>query len=226
MNGKKISTITVIVVISIILVMIVYMYLFDLTGKVNQGKYRISDAVIVSSVKIDQKQDVVNELSNMVLDISQENKLSLLIPNDEKINHAIIDNINIENPSKLGKISFNQTNKEKVYELNDKTEIEIYPEEKDNEYLIELNFINENCINDVNVPSQTNVVRFDGTILDLLNQKIEDFKFNISFNLNLYDEVGNKYICKVALNLPDDELITEGIVVKREDLSNYIFRVK
>lgn len=226
MSGKKITTVIVVVALSILLIMGVYKYIFDLSGKVNQGKYRISDAVIVSNVKIDEKQEAIEELSNMVLDISQENKLSLLIPKNDIISRTTIDNINVKAPLKSGKISINQTDKEKIYDINNETEIEIYPEEKNDEYLIEIDVVNENCIKDINVPSQTNVVRFDGTILDLLNQKIEDFKFNVSFNLNLYDEVGKNHVCKIKLNLPDDELINDGIVVKREDLSNYIFKTK
>ena len=226
MSGKKITTVIVVVALSILLIMGVYKYIFDLSGKVNQGKYRISDAVIVSNVKIDEKQEAIEELSNMVLDISQENKLSLLIHKNDIISRTTIDNINVKAPLKSGKISINQTDKEKIYDINNETEIEIYPEEKNDEYLIEIDVVNENCIKDINVPSQTNVVRFDGTILDLLNQKIEDFKFNVSFNLNLYDEVGKNHVCKIKLNLPDDELINDGIVVKREDLSNYIFKTK
>ena len=226
MSGKKITTVIVVVALSILLIMGVYKYIFDLSGKVNQGKYRISDAVIVSNVKIDEKQEAIEELSNMVLDISQENKLSLLIPKNDIISRTTIDNINVKAPLKSGKISINQTDKEKIYDINNETEIEIYPEEKNDDYLIETDVVNENCIKDINVPSQTNVVRFDGTILDLLNQKIEDFKFNVSFNLNLYDEVGKNHVCKIKLNLPDDELINDGIVVKREDLSNYIFKTK
>ena len=159
------------------------------------------------------------------MDISQVNKLSLIIANNISIKEANITNIKIDKPIKQGNIYIEQEGKDKIYDITNNTVVNIYPNENKDQYSIELNIVNENCLTDVNVPSQTNVVTFDGTILELLNQKYEDYVFCISFDLNIYDIVGNKNTCKIKLKLPDEEMYVNGISIKRDDLSNYTFRL-
>lgn len=227
MEKKKIFKMLIVLIISIAIVMLITTFLLDTTGKINQGNFRVNDVVIESKLDILQKQEIeVSELSNMLLDISQTNTLSLLIASNVDIKEANITNIEIDLPVKLGSMFIEQSGQEKIYNLTDDTVVNIYPEEKDEQYSIDLNIVNENCLTDVNVPSNTNVVTFDGTILELLNQKYEDFVFNISFDLNIYDIAGNKNTCKIKLKLPDEEMYVNGINIKRDDLSNYVFRLK
>lgn len=226
MEKSKIIKILIVLVVSIAIVILVTTFLLDTTGKINQGNFRVNYAVIESKLDIAQKQEVeVSELSNMLLDISQINTLSLLIANNIDIKESNITNIEIEAPVKLGSMYIEQSG-EKIYNLTNDTVVNIYPEEKNEQYSIDLNIVNENCLTDMNVPSNTNVVTFDGTILELLNQKYEDFVFEISFDLNIYDIAGNKNTCKINLKLPDEDLYVNGISVKRDDLSNYVFRLK
>lgn len=227
MEKKKIFKVLIVLITSIAIVMLVTTFLLDTTGKINQGNFRVNDVVLESKLDIVQKQEEqVSELSNMLLDISQENTLSLLIANNLEIKEANITNIKIDTPVKLGSMYIKQSSQDKVYDITNETVVNIYPEEKDEQYYIELNIVNENCLTDVNVPSNTNVVTFDGTILELLNQKYEDYKFTVSFDLNLYDIAGNKNTCKIKLKLPDQDLYVNGMSIKRDDLSNYIFSIK
>jgi hypothetical protein len=227
MRKNNFIKILIIVLISIVLVILISSFLLDNTGKINQGNYRITDAVIKSTLEITEKQEEqIDSLSNLVLDISQKNTLELLITKNVDIESATIDNIKVENPIKTGNITIKQSGYDDMYNLDENTVINIYPEEKLEQYYIKFYIINQDCITDVNVPSQTNVVKFDGTILELLNQSIDDLKGKVSFNLNLYEENGTKNTCKIELEFPDDELLTEGISVKRDDLSKYIFKVK
>ena len=224
---KKNTSTFIVIVISLAIVVLIGMFLLNTTGKINQGNFRITDAVVESRVDIKQKQEEqVQELSNLLLDISQVNKLSLLITKNMDIKEANITNIKYSTPLKVGNMYIGQNGKDKVYNINKDTVINIYPEEKDEQYFIDLKIVNENCLTDVNVPSQTNVVTFDGTILELLNQKYEAYIFDVSFDLNIYDVVGNKNTCKIKLKLPDEEMYNNGISIKREDLSKYLFRVK
>lgn len=227
MKKEKLIKMLIIIIVSVAIVVLLSTFLLDTTGKINQGNFRVSDAVIESSLDISQKQEEeLQELSNMLLDISQVNKLSLIITNNIDIKEANISNIEFSTPIKQGKIYIGQVDKEKIYDITKDTVINIYPEEKEDQYIVELNIVNENCLTDVNVPSQTNVVTFDGTILELLNQKYEDFSFEVSFNLNIIDVAGNKNICKVKLKVPDIDLYTNGISIKRDDLSKYVFKLR
>lgn len=217
----------VILVISILLIIAICSLLLKTTGKINQGSFRVTDAVIESTLNVIEKQEEqVDALSNMVLDLSQENQFELLVTKDVEITKATIDQIKINYPLKLGTFRFGQLGKELLDTIDEKTIIEIDPEEKLEQYSMTFHIVNENCMTDVNVPNQTNVVTFDGTILELLNQNLDDLKFDLSFCLNLYDEAGNKNVCKIKLTLPDDALLKDGISLIREDPSKYLFEVK
>lgn len=227
MEKKNVIKLIVIIGISIFIVMVISKYLFDNTGIINQGNFRVNDLVVESSLDIVQDQeDNVSELSNMVLDISQNNTLKLLIAKNIQIESANISNIKLTSPVKVGNMSINQTGYELVSDINEDTIINIYPEEKLDQSYIELNVNNNNCITNVSVPSQTNVVKFDGTILNLLNQNIDELKFDLSFDLNIYDSDGVKNTCKFNLKVPDNTLKDNGISFNRMSVSDYIFKVK
>ena len=88
MKKNNVFLAIIIAAISIALVVLISTVVLDNSSKINEGNFRINDAVVNSTVDIKEKQEEteIAELSNMVFDISQENKLSLLITKDEKIN--------------------------------------------------------------------------------------------------------------------------------------------
>ena len=229
MKKNNVFLAIIIAAISIALVVLISTVVLDNSSKINEGNFRINDAVINSTVDIKEKQEEteIAELSNMVFDISQENKLSLLITKKKKINNAYIDNISFTAPIKKGNMYLTQSNFEDKFSLdNEEQVINIYPSEKDDQYYVELNIINENCVVDAKLPNETKLVKFDGTILELLNMKISDFVFDLSFDFNIIDTTGKKNTCKVKLNMPSQDLITDGISIIRQDLSDYNFKVK
>ena len=66
MEKKKIFKVLIVLIVSIAIVMLVTTFLLDATGKINQGNFRVNDAVIESNLDIIQKQeDQIQELSNM-----------------------------------------------------------------------------------------------------------------------------------------------------------------
>ncbi len=229
---KKVDTfiMAIIVIVAIAIVFVVVTFMLDTTGLVNQGNFRVNDAVINSTIDVIEKNsnpEEVTEIPNMIFDLSQKNKLSLLITKTEEISSMYIDNIVCTNPIKLGELYLSQTGYEEKYSMdNSVTRIELYPEEKDNQYYVELNFNNDFCIKDVNVPDQTKLVKFDGTMLELINIKISDLYFTVSFDLTIVDSAGKNNVCSVNLKMPDEMLITNGISVIRQNLANYIFTIK
>ena len=91
---------------------------------------------------------------------------------------------------------------------------------------LEINFNNESVLNDAKVPSDTKLLKYDGTMLSLLNLKTEDLTFNVSFNLNIVDITGKTVTCKIELKLPNEKLEEEGTSIVRQDISNYVFSIK
>lgn len=217
-----------IAVLSITLIVLTCIYFLNNAGKVNQGNFRVNDAVLESYIQIEEKQEEnVTELSSIVMNVSQINKLSLLIVNNSDISNIYIDNISTTVPEKMGQLYIKQEGQENTIDCFDKDgKYDLTKQDKDGQYFIELNIINKDCLQNVNVPSETKVIKYDGTILELLNRKITEFNFDISFNLNIVEESGKLNICKINLNMPEEQLITNGVSITRLDNSEFLFTVK
>lgn len=228
MNKKKVIILVIIIFVSIALVASVGIYLLDASGKINQGNFRVNDFIIESRINVNEKDaQEVKDLSSLIFDISQTNKITMLIANQAEAKSMYIDNIYISNPLKVGKLYMTQNNYEEKFELeNMDSQINIYPAQTDGEYKIELNVNNENCMQDVNVSSGSRSIRYDGTILSLLNTRVSDLRFDVSFDLNIIDITGKKNVCQVKVDMPDDELLTNGISVLRQDVGEFVFSVK
>lgn len=229
MSKNKFFLVIFVIMISIVIIYGVLYFSTNTDGKINKGSFRISDAVLKSSVYIEQKQGEaqITELSNMVLDISQCNELMLYLVGYIDIDKITVGNIKCSNPKKVGNINFYQRDNESVVNLNDfNEEYEIKKIKEDSQYYIDLYIDNARFLKDSNVPSTTKIVKFDGTILELLNVSFADIYFTVSFDINVYDITGKRNVCKVKLNLPSEEITTNGISIQKQDLSNYVFSVK
>lgn len=229
MKKKRTILTLLIVLVSIALVVGICVYLLDTSGKINQGNFRINDAVVKSMIETTEKEQVEGEnaISNIVFDISQKNTLSLLIAKNVKMNQMYLNNFKLEKPNKTNQFYLSQASfDEKITTFDQNTVVNIYPTEKEEQYYVELNINNDNCVQDVNVPSETKLVKFDGTILDLLNIRVSDLMFKLSFDLTIVDETGKKNVCPISLSMPTEGIVTNGIDVIRQDLANYRFKIQ
>lgn len=218
-----------IILVSICIIFCVFYIVLNNTGKINQGMFRTNDAIITSIVTVEEKQANQQEsmISDLQLDLSQKNVLSMLVTKDSKIKEIYLDNIKTTFPSLKGKMYITQPNVEQKYELiDDMNKVNIYSQDKDNQYLIEIEIDNCDFSTDVKVPEDMQVVRFDGTLLNVTGINVEDLMFKIKFNLNIVDENDKVNVCKINMNVPGYELANSGIGVTRENLSNYVFSLK
>ena len=228
MNKKNIGVILLIAFVSIALVASVGIYLLDTTGKINQGNFRVNDLVVESKLEVKEKDvEEVKDLSSLVFDISQNNKITMLVAAQTEVEAMYIDNVYISNPVKVGNLYITQSNYEQKYSIESiSSQINIYPAQTEGQYKIEIGINNENCMEDVKVVSGTKSIRYDGTILSLLNTKVSDLRFDLIFDLNIIEKSGKKNVCKVKLSVPNDDLMTNGISITREDISKFLFKVK
>ena len=151
----------------------------------------------------------------------------MLIDSHDKAETIYIDNINISTPVKCGNLYMTQSSYQEKFSIESiSSRINIYPAENEGQYKVEIGINNENCMQDVKVTSGTKSIRYDGTILSLLNTKVSDLRFNVSFDLNIVDVSGKKNVCSINLTMPNDELMTNGMSVKRLDVSKYLFTIK
>ena len=217
------------VLVAVAIIVVVVTFALDTTGKVNQGNFRINDAVLTSMLSVTEtnsKGDEPTEIADMLFSVSQTNRLSLLISKTQEISSMYVDNIKYTLPSKVGTLYIAPVGIGKGTEISQATKVEIQPEQKDDQYYLEINFNNESVLNDAKVPSDTKLLKYDCTMLSLLNLKTEDLTFNVSFNLNIVDITGKTVTCKIELKLPNEKLEEEGTSIVRQDVSNYVFSIK
>lgn len=229
-NNKTLLVFLIILVVVAIIACIFYI-LLNSKGKINQGVFRTNDVLITSLVTVEEKQEKQEEsmISDFLLDLSQKNVLSLLIPKESEIKDIYIDNIKIKYPIKMGQMYLTQPNRNDKIILNEdikKEKVNIYTQEKEDQYLVEIEIDNMNFAKDVKVPEDTKVVRFDGTLISLTGMDVKDLMFEVSFDLNIEDKSNKLSACSIDLKLPDYELANAGIEVKRENLNDYVFFLK
>lgn len=230
-KSNKTLLIILVIIVSILIIALVFYLLLNNRGRINQGTFRTNDALITSLVTVEEKQENKEQsmISDLILDLSQKNVLSLLIPKESEIKEIYIDNIKVKLPTKKGKMYITQPNSNEKTELLDdmkNKKVEIYTSEKENQYLVEIEIDNLNFAKDVKVPENTKIVKFDGTLISLTGMNVEDLMFEISFNLNIINNKDKMSVCDINLKLPGYELANAGIEVKRENLNDYIFYLK
>ena len=192
-KNNKALIITSIIIIAVLIVACVFYILLNNTGRINQGFFRTNDVLIKSMVSVEEKQDNKEQslISDLKLDLSQKNVISMLIPKEEEIKEIYVDNIKLKSPKTVGQMYLTQPNvSDKVIINQDikNEKVNIYTEEKDNQYLVEIEIDNSNFARDVKVPESTRVVRFDGTLISLTGMNVEDLMFKISLDLNIVDK--------------------------------------
>ncbi len=230
-KSNKTLLIILVIIVSILIIALVFYLLLNNKGRINQGTFRTNDVLVTSLVTVEEKQENKEQsmISDLILDLSQKNVLSLLIPKESEIKEIYIDNIKVKLPTKKGKMYITQPNSNEKTELLDdmkNKKVEIYTSEKENQYLVEIEIDNLNFAKDVKVPENTKIVKFDGTLISLTGMNVEDLMFEISFNLNIINNKDKMSVCDINLKLPGYELANAGIEVKRENLNDYIFYLK
>ena len=227
---KRSFVIILLILIAVVVITIITNILLDTTGSINQGKFRVNDAVIKSMINVDEienkSEEGQNALESLSLNISQNNSLIMLIEKSEEIDKIYLDNIKLTNPEVVGAFEFSYGDNEKnVFDISNE-QVEIYKKEQEGQYLVQINFDNKNFLTNAKIPDGVNLVTYDGTILRTLDIPIAKLKFNLRFNLNIVEKTGKVNVCKIELNLPNEELLSNGIDIRREDLSGYRFKIK
>lgn len=228
MKSKRII-ILVIIIISVLLVYGICMMIYSNKGKINQGAFRINDIVVKSIAEYEEIQNYsteVNEMLDMKFNVSQKNTISFLVAKEKEANNIYIDNISMTIPKNAGDIFLSQNGYEKinVTELEGKT-INIVPQYKYDQYTFELQIDNLNFLKEKSIINDVKYIKYDGTLLKNMGITASDISSNLKFNLNLEYE-GKKCVCKFEINIPNDDLIENGISIYQLEVSNFPFYIK
>jgi hypothetical protein len=255
MNKTKNIYIIIVILVSIALIVGISIKILDTTGKINQGNFRVNDAVITSTIDVSEKentQDKTDEntktitetntetgeqvvtdenkeegLKKLSFTLSQKNTIALLITKETQVKEMYINNISSTLPVKKGEfIMYINDTQEKISLENNTSKINVIPQEKDSQYYIEFKINNDEFASDLVLPESTNKITFDGTILKVLDLKLSDIVFGVKFDLNIIDSTGKLNVCKFDFKLPFEELATEGVSITRQETSRYIFSIR
>lgn len=225
---KKVNKILTLVIIisSIFLAYFVINFVLNKYVNVNEGNYRITDMVVKSTVDVKDNLELkLSAVSDINISLNQNNKILFYITKSEEAPEIYIDNIKLKYPQRLGGIYFSQSNIEGKKKIEEIDSVKLEPTVYDNEYYIELNINNEYFLENVKVPENLSEFKFDGTILNYYNISSKDIIFEISFDLNIKDILGNISTCKMNFKLPDERILTNGAIVERIDLSQFNFKI-
>ncbi len=227
MNKSKFFTAIITIGISVIILLVIFNYLFNNSSKINQGKFRISDTILTSVVELEDKAELENEWK---FDISQNNKISMLIKTDKGIGikEVYLEKVKVKSKNDVS-IYIEQDKYELSYEygkIKDR-KVNIYTEEtQDGIYLIEFDVKNEDIISNFNIPEEIKELRHDGTILNIAKVSISDIVFTLKYNLVIVENGGQINKCKILIEMPNSKIITEGLSVERLDCSKFNFKVE
>lgn len=225
---KGITTI-IIAVVSVIVTVMVANILLDTTGKVNQGNFRISDVVVMSTAELTEVQDNdtvdMRKLSDFVYDISQINEISILIDSNIEATQMYIDNLTVSQPVLKGSMNICQRDYEKYNITDELKRIDLELEKENDKYRINLCIDNDDVITDKSVSDDIQEIVYDASIFKYLDVDVSALKFDVSFDLYIVDETGKTVMTTIALNMPTDETLTAGMSILKQDVSKYIFTI-
>jgi hypothetical protein len=225
------------------------MFLLDTTGKINQGYFRVNDFVISSTVSVEDKEitetptadntteqsntteqkESISNLSDLKLTATQTNEILMLIAKSNGITakEIYIDNIKTDYPKLTENMYIYQNKENKIDLKTEKIKLNLITEDQDGQYRIKFNIDNLNFIKDAVIPNtEVSTVKFDGTILNILNVNSSDVMFKITFDLNIIDSENKLNTCKVTLNLPSKLMVTNGVSIINEDVGKFPFMMK
>ena len=225
MNKEKFFTAVITIGISAIILAAISYFTFN-NNKINQGDFRISDTILLSIVELEDKSE---DSSQWKYDISQNNKISMLVQKigDCEVQELYIDNVKIKSKNDVN-IYIEQDEYGLRYEYKDikNKKVNIYTEETEaGDYLVEFDIKNENAVKDFVVPEGVNEIRHDGTILNTANIAISQIKFKVKYDLIIVQNNQKTNKCKIEIEMPDQKIAVDGFFVQRLDTSNYNFKV-
>lgn len=219
-NGKKVFFVLVSLIVAAVILVFLIKLLF-VNNKINQGKFRVSDALLTSVAEFIDKSDETGKWS---YDVWQNNVLTLLInTSDTEISRAYISDVQ----SFRNGIELSQKDSEITLLSDSQGELDLLSDVSDDGTVIyEINITNKKALESFEVPEDITEITHDATFFAYAGIDEEDLTFSISFNLNIQETNGNENVMKVELDLPQGDITQTGTNVTRLDLNNFVFKLK
>ena len=222
MEKRTVFYILLTIILSILAFVLTLKLVFRTDG-INEGRFRVVDAIITSEAVLTDKT-AANDVWS--LNISNKNVLTMLInkTEDAKISKIYISDLKVKSKSP---IAFYMLDNEAKLTLNNspqKLDVE-YDIEENGQIKLEMVALNENILRNWEIPEGTNEIICDGRIFNTAGLGLKDIQFDLKFELNIVEEMGKTNTLTVKLTLPAEELLTNGADVRRLDRTEFKFKV-
>lgn len=239
---KMSVAISTLIIIVIIALMIVLQY--QIEGEKDMP-YQLSKITIISTAEGEQNTENTEETAKWNLSINQINDIYFFIDkktskSDELIENVVIENINVtKNPIKGNVKTYMPSSVEGRTFLNDDSylvdeKLEYKGAKTSNPKTLEIGnqggsamvrFSNTKIGNFIS--NEDIEVKHDGTLITKIETTEEEIKFQVNFDL-IIKVKGIKYKANITLNLPCDNITTEGTTTKEivynQNENNIVFK--
>lgn len=217
-NGKKIFGVLLMIILSAVVLAILIKLLFT-NSKINQGRFRVTDALVTSSAEFVDKSEGTGK---WMYDVSQTNTLSLLInTSGAKISRAYITDAKV---AKSG-VEINEKDSDIHILCNTNDTLELATNMQDSDTVVyDINITNRNVLENFEIPEDITEIKHDASIFNLAGVKNEDLTFTISFTFNMQEENGKLSTMKVTLELPCANIVQSGVYVEKLNIENFVFK--
>ncbi len=219
-NGKKIFFVLVILIVSAVILVFLLKMLF-VNSKINEGRFRVSDVILTSGAEFIDKS---KETGVWAYDVWQNNTLALLInTSGADISRAYITNVQAFNSG----VEVSQKGTDISIVSGSASELELATDVSgDGDVLYEIDITNKAVLNNFEIPSDITEIKHDATIFALAGLKTDDMKFSVSFVLNIEEKNGRENTMNVSIDLPCGNIVESGVTVTRQNLENFVFKMK
>ncbi len=193
------------------------------TDQINEGKFRVTDAVLLSEVQLVDKTTTENGWS---LNVSQNNRLTFLITpmSSATVKRIYITDLKVKGGQDIVFYVKDNETRLTLNRLPQTLDIE-YVIDENGQIKIDLIALNENVLKNWVVPEHIKEIRCDGKIFETAGISLNTIKFDLSFKLNIAEENGKVNTMKVNMTLPNDRLEENGVDVIKLPTNQFKFKV-
>lgn len=222
MDKKNVFYILLTVILSILAFSLTLKLVFR-TEKINEGRFRVVDAIVTSEAVLTDKTSVNDVWS---LNISNKNVLTFLLnkAEDAKISKIYLSDIKVKSKNSIAFYMLDNEAKLTLTNVPQKLDVE-YDIEENGQIKLDMVILNENILRNWEIPEGMNEIICDGRIFNTAGLGLKDIEFELKFKLNIVEEIGKTNTVKVKLTLPAEELLINGADVRRLDITEFKFKV-
>lgn len=212
--------------------------------------FEINKIVLFSSC--DAKNKNISSSNYTIENLYQYTNIALFVSNTSEENNfqntfkeVSIENIKFDTPPSVGEPklyfkSINNFSKGDILDeniINDKLDFNITSDDEANldtptlynnlANPITLSYVNSNIKTDYTITNTLSPITYDGSLLKTCNVLLDDVKCNFSFDINITNNLDEKFKCKVYINIPlehDNKTIYEGNITLKNNTNFKFYR--